>query len=123
MFFDNKGRRGWILYESHLLKKIEENDIAYVVVGPRFHFLGEYLRSSDSFSPVASFRDGKEQIFAVEAQLRPTSHEIFAGTKSIRSRNWNRLLRGRMGLKASEVDMLGYGRTPPGFRKWDWIGN
>lgn len=121
LYFENRAMRGWILYESHLLNDIEENDVEYLVIGPRFHFLGEYFRSSDSFSEVASFNDGASQIFKVEKDLRSTPHDVFAGTKFIKSRfwsYWSNVLRERVGLRQSDLDRLRSGQVPHGFRTW-----
>ncbi len=111
----HRAERGYLLYESHLLTQLDAHDAEYVVVGPNFHFLGDYFRANDSFSQVASAEDGRAQIFKVVRGVHPAPHPVFVGNRYLRSDDWIELLTERVGLPESDMSALESARRPPGF--------
>jgi hypothetical protein len=117
LFLRNQGDgKGWILFESHLLKKIDELDVEYVVVGPHLYFLAEYFQASDTFASVASFRDGRDQIFKVEREALPAPHDVFVGNRN-QTHSWIALLTRRLGFPEDTAEALRSGELPPGFQR------
>ncbi len=117
----------YVLYESHLLQKIEESGVEYVFVGPVFNFLIRYFNSSPYFTIVSDRGNGRFRVYRVDPRARHTTHLIrytrrtstcMKGMKRKEPASFNFLadcLTRRMGLKRSEVNRLMSGREPEGF--------
>ena len=106
----------WILYESHLLQKIAERNVDYILVEPTFNFLKNYFRASDGFVMVSSIHQGRFLVFGVAKEVCPIDHRVAVTRRT--SRCLGRLreeespsfdflvnfLTERVGLEESEVN-------------------
>lgn len=136
IFFSTHGRnnnprlaKGWLLYESHLLAELEEENIKYIIIGPVFNFLSKYFEKSNSFVKVSSFNNSSDQVFQIKGKINSSPHSIYITKRTISCLNTlkkkdlesfkfiNKFLKKNVGFEESQINSILLDRLNKPFEK------